>query len=226
MVTIIHFAYHTARRMKCAQVTPLLYMWERLIGTHTKAWCVDDSRAQTHLPMATTIKPLQPSLLVCCSEVCATHVALNAWLCVQPAAGRRRPSPSLLLHIIAAASTVGHGLSLSATCAPHRYIRMPSRLPVSLLIWLFAMAFPFYGSINSLMAAISVPFTAFAIPSLTFLIIYRRHDLRLNAVLPPLRWLRVRSGCTHCMKHYVIKNTRSLLVDNGCKTVTRKCTAS
>ena len=28
------------------------------------------------------------------------------------------------------------------------YIRLPSRLPVSLVIWLIAMAFPFYGAIN------------------------------------------------------------------------------
>jgi auxin influx carrier (AUX1 LAX family) len=30
------------------------------------------------------------------------------------------------------------------------WIKLPSRVPVSLGIWLFAMAFPFYGPINSL----------------------------------------------------------------------------
>ncbi len=30
------------------------------------------------------------------------------------------------------------------------WIRLPSRLPVSLGVWLFAMAFPFYSTINSL----------------------------------------------------------------------------
>jgi auxin influx carrier (AUX1 LAX family) len=72
----------------------------------------------------------------------------------------------------------------------HWAIRLPSRLPVSLLIWLAAMAFPFYGAINSLMASVSVPFTSYALPCLTFIIIYYKSDARVNAILPPFRWLR------------------------------------
>ncbi|KAL6756332.1 transmembrane amino acid transporter protein-domain-containing protein [Haematococcus lacustris] len=71
------------------------------------------------------------------------------------------------------------------------YIRLPSRLPVSLFIWAIAMAFPFYGAINSLMASVSVPFTAFALPALTFALLYRTQDNRQDAVLPPFSWLRV-----------------------------------
>lgn len=86
-----------------------------------------------------------------------------------------------------------------------RYIRLPSRLPVSLLIWLVAMAFPFYGAINSLMSAISVPFTAFALPFFVYCYLYRTKEARDNAALKPLRILQVRLGlgaflflCTFC----------------------------
>lgn len=54
------------------------------------------------------------------------------------------------------------------------------------------MAFPFYGAINSLMASISVPFTAFALPSLIFIYIYRKKSARDIAPLPPSKWLAVR----------------------------------
>ena len=33
------------------------------------------------------------------------------------------------------------------------WIRLPSRLPVALLIWLLALLFPFYDTINSIMGA-------------------------------------------------------------------------
>ena len=72
------------------------------------------------------------------------------------------------------------------------YIRLPSRLPVSLLVWLAAMAFPFYGAINSLMASISVPFTAFALPCLVYNYVYRHQARRDDAPLPPWSFLKVR----------------------------------
>ena len=69
--------------------------------------------------------------------------------------------------------------------------KMATRLPLSLGIWLFALAFPFYGAINSLMASISVPFTAFAIPCFTFVYAYSRsHETRSLAPLPPFPFLR------------------------------------
>ena len=71
------------------------------------------------------------------------------------------------------------------------YIRLPSRIPISLLIWLLAMAFPFYGAINSLMASIAVPFTAFALPCAVFIWIYRTKEAREAAPKPPPSILKV-----------------------------------
>ena len=56
------------------------------------------------------------------------------------------------------------------------------------------MAFPFYGAINSLMASISVPFTAFALPCLIYNYVYRNKERRDNAPLLPWKWLTVSGG--------------------------------
>ncbi len=53
-------------------------------------------------------------------------------------------------------------------------------------------AFPFYGAINSLMSSISTRFTAFVIPCLVFIYIYRTPDQRSAAPLPPWKALQVR----------------------------------
>jgi hypothetical protein len=47
------------------------------------------------------------------------------------------------------------------------------------------------GAINSLMSSISVPFTAFALPCLVYIWIYRHQAARDASVLPPYKWLQV-----------------------------------
>ncbi|WIA10991.1 hypothetical protein OEZ85_011148 [Tetradesmus obliquus] len=90
--------------------TPLLYMWEKLIGTHTRPW----------------------------------------------------------------------------------FIRLPSRLPIVLLIYFLAVAFPFYGSINSLIGALSVPATAFVLPALAYNVLYSTQAAREASIYPPHPALQVR----------------------------------
>ncbi len=44
------------------------------------------------------------------------------------------------------------------------WLRIPLRLPVALAIYFFAVAFPFYGSLNSIIGAVASPFIAFMFP--------------------------------------------------------------
>ena len=43
----------------------------------------------------------------------------------------------------------------------------------ALLAWLVGIAFPFYGTLNSVIGAFSGPVVAFAMPCLTFNLVYR-----------------------------------------------------
>ncbi|CAL5221590.1 g3808 [Coccomyxa viridis] len=71
------------------------------------------------------------------------------------------------------------------------YIRLPLRLPISCAIWLLALAFPFYGTLNALYAAASEPWVAFIFPSLMHTIAFRREADRRAAALKPFKCLQI-----------------------------------
>lgn len=52
-------------------------------------------------------------------------------------------------------------------------LRAVARIPVVLLIWFLAVAFPFFGPINSIIGAFSTTFSTYLIPSLMYMIVYR-----------------------------------------------------
>lgn len=55
-----------------------------------------------------------------------------------------------------------------------RYImRLIARIPISMVIWFFALAIPFFGLINSLMGAVLITMGGYVIPPLFFAIAYR-----------------------------------------------------
>ncbi|CAK0780708.1 hypothetical protein CVIRNUC_005147 [Coccomyxa viridis] len=71
------------------------------------------------------------------------------------------------------------------------YIRLPLRLPVSCFIWLLALAFPFYATLNALYAAFCEPWVAFIFPCLMHTIVFRREATRKSAALKPFKFLQV-----------------------------------
>ncbi|KAL0034831.1 hypothetical protein WJX77_008984 [Trebouxia sp. C0004] len=60
------------------------------------------------------------------------------------------------------------------------YIRLPSRIPVLAVIWLLALALPFYGTVNSLFNVLTTGFTAFILPCAAFNWHYRTKERRDN----------------------------------------------
>ncbi|WIA41809.1 hypothetical protein OEZ86_009140 [Tetradesmus obliquus] len=58
------------------------------------------------------------------------------------------------------------------------WIRLTSRLPYLLAVYLFAICFPFYSAINSLMTGLTSPLIYYTIPCITFLIHYRHQENR------------------------------------------------
>eukprot|EP00891_Asterochloris_glomerata_P002298 jgi/Astpho2/2298/gw1.00040.45.1_t len=50
--------------------------------------------------------------------------------------------------------------------------KVPVRLPITLIAWLLGVAFPFYGTLNSVIGALTGPIVAFAMPCLAFNITY------------------------------------------------------
>jgi auxin influx carrier (AUX1 LAX family) len=58
------------------------------------------------------------------------------------------------------------------------WVRAPARLPVSLLVGLIGIAFPFYGTINSIIGAITSPIIAFALPAAAYSYLYRTKALQ------------------------------------------------
>lgn len=71
------------------------------------------------------------------------------------------------------------------------WIRLPSRIPLGLAVWLVALAIPFYGTINSLFSALTTPAGGYIMPCLAYNWYYRTAERRDNAVLAPpgfLKW--------------------------------------
>lgn len=67
------------------------------------------------------------------------------------------------------------------------------RLPIGLLLWLVALAFPFFGVINEVLGAFTTSFETYIIPPLVYNILYfHRADAALNresAPKPPPVWI-------------------------------------
>jgi hypothetical protein len=74
----------------------------------------------------------------------------------------------------------------------HVLFRAICRMPVILPIWFFAIAFPFFGPINSAVGALLVTFTVYIIPCLAHMVYYRSPAARtVCTLLPHLRWVQI-----------------------------------
>lgn len=66
------------------------------------------------------------------------------------------------------------------------WIRLPSRLPVSLFVWFIALLLPFYNTINAIMGSFGNSFTAFVFPTGAYLWVYGcSAEARANAPKQP-----------------------------------------
>ncbi|KAK9868838.1 hypothetical protein WJX84_001337 [Apatococcus fuscideae] len=70
------------------------------------------------------------------------------------------------------------------------YIRLPSRLPIALLVWLLGVMFPYYATINSFFAAVTAPFVGVIIPCLLFNWHYRTKERQTQCPIQPWRPLQ------------------------------------
>lgn len=60
---------------------------------------------------------------------------------------------------------------------------LPDALAV-LAVYIFALAFPFYAAINSLMYGLVKPLMSYSVPCLTYLVYYSKEQNRLNSIFP------------------------------------------
>uniref|UniRef100_A0A383V9J1 Amino acid transporter transmembrane domain-containing protein n=1 Tax=Tetradesmus obliquus TaxID=3088 RepID=A0A383V9J1_TETOB len=74
------------------------------------------------------------------------------------------------------------------------YIRVLARLPVSISVAVFAVAFPFYGTINAVVASITSPLVAFAFPAAAYSWLHRTKDRQQACVRPPPSWMMTLLG--------------------------------
>ncbi|KAK9841505.1 hypothetical protein WJX74_006936 [Apatococcus lobatus] len=65
------------------------------------------------------------------------------------------------------------------------WIRLPSRIPVVLVIWFFALLVPFFSLLNSIFGALLTSFATYIIPSVVYIITFRKQEARQNAVMKP-----------------------------------------
>ncbi|XP_058737039.1 auxin transporter-like protein 2 [Vicia villosa] len=64
-------------------------------------------------------------------------------------------------------------------------LRALARLPVVIPIWFLAIIFPFFGPINSAVGSLLVSFTVYIIPSIAFMVTFRKASARQSAVEKP-----------------------------------------
>ncbi|GAB4818758.1 hypothetical protein N2152v2_005804 [Parachlorella kessleri] len=76
--------------------------------------------------------------------------------------------------------------------------RVACRLPVALLLWLIALAFPFFGVINDILGAFTTTFETFIIPCLVYNIHYQlkknAEQNRQETTIPPNRYIQKLGG--------------------------------
>jgi auxin influx carrier (AUX1 LAX family) len=81
--------------------------------------------------------------------------------------------------------------------ASNMLLRASCRVPVILPIWFLAVAFPFFGAINSLVGCLLVTFTVYIIPCLAHMVYFRNASLRAvitsspNPISLPMPTLKV-----------------------------------
>lgn len=67
------------------------------------------------------------------------------------------------------------------------WIRLPSRIPIVLLIWFIALLIPFFGPFNSIMGAFFTTMASYIIPCIAYLKTYSKKEARDAAAKPPPR---------------------------------------
>ena len=63
-----------------------------------------------------------------------------------------------------------------------------SRVPIVLLVWFLATAFPFFGPVNSLLGAFTTTFSTYLVPCIAFNMTYQSKAARDGAVRGPPSW--------------------------------------
>ncbi|KAH8940573.1 hypothetical protein BDL97_15G096000 [Sphagnum fallax] len=74
--------------------------------------------------------------------------------------------------------------------SPYIY-RVLARLPVGLLLWFLALAFPFFGPLNSMIGALFMSFSTFIIPCVAYLITFWTPKSRQNEAEKPNKPRRI-----------------------------------
>lgn len=67
-------------------------------------------------------------------------------------------------------------------------VKIMSRVPVVLLVWFLATAFPFFGPVNSLLGAFTTTFSTYIVPCLAFCTTYYSQSARTAAARSPPKW--------------------------------------
>eukprot|EP00884_Botryococcus_braunii_P009818 jgi/Botrbrau1/18838/Bobra.177_2s0003.1 len=69
------------------------------------------------------------------------------------------------------------------------WIRIPLRYPVAIAAYIFALAFPFYGTLNSIIGAVTAPSITFIFPTLAYSWWFRTKERQQNCVLKPPKFM-------------------------------------
>ncbi|KAK9918010.1 hypothetical protein WJX75_000512 [Coccomyxa subellipsoidea] len=77
------------------------------------------------------------------------------------------------------------------------YFRLPSRLPMVGVIFLLALAIPFYGVLNSLSSALTDPSLAYFLPCLAFTLFYWKKE-RLKSLAEEIHTFHWFAKCYQC----------------------------
>ncbi len=70
-----------------------------------------------------------------------------------------------------------------------------SRVPIVLLVWFLATAFPFFGPVNSLLGAFTTTFSTYLVPCIAYNVTYFDKSAQSSAVRGPPGWFPTWAGC-------------------------------
>ncbi|KAG0613864.1 hypothetical protein M758_6G134900 [Ceratodon purpureus] len=73
----------------------------------------------------------------------------------------------------------------------HYLVRTACRVPVALLLWLLALAFPFFGPLNSMIGALFMSFSVFIVPCVAYIITFWTPKSRQNEAETPSKFRRL-----------------------------------
>lgn len=77
--------------------------------------------------------------------------------------------------------------------APYQ-TKVLSRVPIVLLVWFLATAFPFFGPVNSLLGAFTTTFSTYVVPCIAFNMTYHSSASKSSAVREPPAWFPTWNG--------------------------------